>query len=181
MRLTWDVSVGREIPIFNRANFTEATTIKGSSGWGLWVDVSFHVIEELGKDESNPIINTDYRFSLAKVKYYRVIKMNPADKSYQSLAFKADLFHHESTHLGDEYVLHAQTLPQAVLDERGRPPFERFNQSQILRRRRRLQLELRWASHDDSRRDDCAGTVGMGARTRAITQTTRSSRGSETS
>jgi hypothetical protein len=127
-RVAWDVSVGKEIAIFNRANYTEATQRTGCSGWGLWVDLSFHVIEELGKDESNPIIDTDYRFSLVKLKYSRFIKVNP-DKSFESLAFKADLLHHESTHLGDEYVLHAQTLPADLLAARGERPFERFNPS----------------------------------------------------
>ena len=65
-RLAWEVSLGREIPIFTRANFDDATRgLKGSQGFGLWVDVSFHMIEDMGKDPSNPIINTDYRFSLA--------------------------------------------------------------------------------------------------------------------
>src|SRR5262245_36278896 len=64
VRRIWDVSVGREVPIMARSNFTEGTIGKNCSGWGIWVDLSFHVLEELGKDDSNPIINTDYRFSL---------------------------------------------------------------------------------------------------------------------
>jgi len=72
-RLAWEVSLGREMPIFSRANFDEATRRKGSQGFGLWVDVSFHMLEDMGKDPSNPIINTDYRFSLGKLKYYRIM------------------------------------------------------------------------------------------------------------
>ena len=34
-----------------------------------------HMIEDMGKDPSNPIINTDYRFSLGKLKYYRVLSV----------------------------------------------------------------------------------------------------------
>src|ERR1700752_4618127 len=46
-RLVWEVSLGREIPIFARANFDDATQVlKGSQGFGLWVDVSFHMIED---------------------------------------------------------------------------------------------------------------------------------------
>ena len=127
IRRLWDVSVGREIPIFTSSNFTQATVAKGCSGWGVWVDLSFHVAEELGKDESNPIINTDYRFSLGKVKYYRVLAFNKVTRTdgdlegnTRSFAFRADILHHESTHLGDEYVIHAQAL------NRG---FERFNPS----------------------------------------------------
>jgi hypothetical protein len=114
-RLAWEVSLGREIPIFARANFDEATrALKGSQGFGLWVDVSFHMIEDMGKDPSNPIINTDYRFSLAKLKYYRVISVSPIApgakpvRRWKSIAFRGDLYHHESTHLGDEFVINAQ-------------------------------------------------------------------------
>lgn len=148
-RFIWDVSVGKEVAILTRSNFTDATRAPGCSGWGIWVDVSFHVLEELGKDPSNPIINTDYRFSLFKLKYERIMKAgsenvaigqrvpasatsSPSDTTvatFQSLAFKADLFHHESTHLGDEYVIHAQNLSAASLGERDERPFERFNPS----------------------------------------------------
>ena len=114
-RLAWEVSLGREIPIFTRANFDDATRVlKGSQGFGLWVDVSFHMIEDMGKDPSNPIINTDYRFSLAKLKYYRVISVSPIApgaepiRRWKSIALRGDLYHHESTHLGDEFVINAQ-------------------------------------------------------------------------
>ena len=114
-RLAWEVSLGREIPIFTRANFDDATRgLKGSQGFGVWVDVSFHMLEDMGKDPSNPIINTDYRFSLAKLKYYRVISVSPPTtgpnpvRRWKSLAFRADLYHHESTHLGDEFVINGQ-------------------------------------------------------------------------
>jgi hypothetical protein len=107
-RRTWEVNVGKEIPIFVVENFTPATTIQGRWGVGLWVSVSFHVLEELGKDPSNPIINTDYRFSLATLKFRRVQRafgQGPNHADYIDL--KADLWHHESTHLGDEFVLGA--------------------------------------------------------------------------
>ena len=87
---------------------------KGSQGFGLWVDVSFHMIEDMGKDPSNPIINTDYRFSLAKLKYYRVVSVSPPTtganpvRRWKSFAVRADLYHHESTHLGDEFVINGQ-------------------------------------------------------------------------
>ena len=126
-RLAWEVSLGREIPIFTRANFDDATRgLKGSQGFGVWVDVSFHMLEDMGKDPSNPIINTDYRFSLAKLKYYRVISVSPPTtgpnpvRRWKSLAFRADLYHHESTHLGDEFVINGQGA---------HPEFERQNVS----------------------------------------------------
>jgi hypothetical protein len=114
-RLAWEVSLGREIPIFARANFDDATRgLRGSQGFGVWVDVSFHMIEDMGKDPSNPIINTDYRFSLGKLKYYRVIAVSDPTggpipvRRWRSIAIRADLYHHESTHLGDEFVVNGQ-------------------------------------------------------------------------
>jgi hypothetical protein len=125
-RLVWEVSLGREIPIFARANFDDSTRVfPGSQGFGFWVDVSFHMIEDMGNDPSNPIINTDYRFSLGKVKYYRVISVSKPDPampfpSWKSIAFRGDLYHHESTHLGDEFVIQGQAV---------HPDFERINVS----------------------------------------------------
>jgi hypothetical protein len=125
-RLVWEVSLGREIPIFARANFDDATQVmKGSQGFGLWVDVSFHMIEDMGKDPSNPIVNTDYRFSLGKLKYYRVVSVTAPSagdpvRRWKSVAVRWDLYHHESTHLGDEFVINGQGA---------HPDFERQNVS----------------------------------------------------
>src|SRR5262245_28679492 len=45
-RLVWDISLGREIPIFTMTNFDDSTRVfPGSQGLGVWVDVSFHMIE----------------------------------------------------------------------------------------------------------------------------------------
>ncbi len=113
----------------------------GSQGFGLWVDVSFHMIEDMGKDPSNPIINTDYRFSLAKLKYYRVVSVSPPTtganpvRRWKSFAVRADLYHHESTHLGDEFVINGQGAHRRLrASER---------QLRVLRPRRRLQLGAR--------------------------------------
>jgi hypothetical protein len=127
-RLVWDISLGREIPIFTRANFDESTRVfPGSQGFGVWVDVSFHMIEDMGRDPSNPIVNTDYRFSLGKIKYYRVISVSknadgtvPIPRRWKSIAFRYDIYHHESTHLGDEFVIQGQAV---------HPDFERINVS----------------------------------------------------
>jgi len=121
-RLVWEVALGREIPIFTWANFDDVVMAKGAQGFGVWVDVSFHMIEDMGKDPSNPIVNTDYRFSLAKLKYYRVLSFTESgtQRRWRSLALRADLYHHESTHLGDEFVINAQGA---------HPDFERQNVS----------------------------------------------------
>jgi Protein of unknown function (DUF1207) len=120
-RVTWEVNVGKEIPIFVIDNFTPATALPGRWGLGVWTAVSFHVLEDF-KDPSAPIINTDYRFSLATIKFRRVqraFRRGPNHADY--LDIKADLYHHESTHLGDEFVIGAQrTFPET---------FERINVS----------------------------------------------------
>lgn len=119
-RATWDVSVGKEMPIVVIENFTRDTPITGRWGVGLWTAISFHVLEELWKDPSNPIINTDYRFSLATLKFRRVQRafgQGPNHADYLDL--KADIWHHESTHLGDEFVIGALRSPT----------FERINVS----------------------------------------------------
>lgn len=107
-RITWDVTVGKEIPIVVFENFTPAGPLRGRWGVGLWTAISFHVLEEF-KDPSAPIINSDYRFSLATLKFRRVQKAfgrGPNHADYFDV--KADLYHHESTHLGDEFVIGAQ-------------------------------------------------------------------------
>jgi hypothetical protein len=122
-RLVWEIALGREIPIFTWANFDDVVRSKGSQGFGVWVDVSVHMIEDMGKDPSNPIINTDYRFSLAKLKYYRVLSMSEPTgtrRSWKSIAIRGDVYHHESTHLGDEFVVNGQGA---------HPDFERQNVS----------------------------------------------------
>src|SRR5688572_13462121 len=61
-RLVWDLTMGREIPLFGFSNAL-ATTVPppGSWGFGLWLPIGFHMIEDL-KDPSGPILNVDYRF-----------------------------------------------------------------------------------------------------------------------
>ena len=107
-RVTWDVSLGQEIPIVVIENFTPSTPVRGRWGVGLWTAISFHVLEEF-KDPSAPIINTDYRFSLATLKFRRVQRSigGLGENHADYLDLKADLYHHESTHLGDEFVLGA--------------------------------------------------------------------------
>ena len=153
-RLAWEVSLGREIPIFSRANFDDATRRKGSQGFGLWVDVSFHMIEDMGKDPSNPIINTDYRFSLGKLKYYRIMSTPTLNKSavrhWKSMALRGDLYHHESTHLGDEFVVNGQGAHPGEF-ERQNVSFEFYDITG------RVQLgEQRRVAALDSRRHDRA-------------------------
>jgi Protein of unknown function (DUF1207) len=112
-RRVWDISVGKEIPIFGRDS---RPTVNGllppnSWGFGVWTPVSFHVVEDF-KDDSNPIINTDYRFAGQAKFQYRF-----ESERFLGVKFQAG---HESTHLGDEFTLFA---------EQTHDDFERINVS----------------------------------------------------
>jgi hypothetical protein len=74
--------------------------------------VSFHVIEDF-KDTSNPIVDTDYRFGFM-TKFQYGLK-----KEGLRLGVRFIPWAHESTHLGDEYVILASRNPS----------FERINVS----------------------------------------------------
>lgn len=117
-RRTWEITLGRELPIVawnsSPAPLTpEGLLRSGEWGWGLWVPVSFHMIEDF-KDDSNPIINTDMRFGT-------MVKMQWGLPGDQALSLRIVPWAHESTHLGDEFSISARSrLPDK---------FERVNVS----------------------------------------------------
>ena len=112
-RFAWQITLGREIPLIGWQ--TERIGLKhfskGKWGVGLWTPVAFHMIEDF-KDESSPIVDTDYRFgSMVKFEY------GLSDTSWLSVRYVP--WAHESTHLGDEYTIIASRQPD----------FERVNVS----------------------------------------------------
>lgn len=112
-RRVWDISLGKEVPLVGyHSGGDPATELpKGKWGIGLWMPVSFHMVEDF-KDASNPILNTDYRFS-GMVK----VQLGLTENARLGGRFQ---FGHESTHLGDEFSLAAR---------RTRPDFRRINVS----------------------------------------------------
>ena len=84
---------------------------KGRWGVGLWTPVSFHMVEDF-KDESAPIVDTDYRFGA-------MLKAEYGLNDNMSLNVRFVPWAHESTHLGDEYTILASRSPS----------FERVNVS----------------------------------------------------
>jgi hypothetical protein len=107
--LVWDISLGRELPILgfssNKGGESPVGVPPHGFGLGLWFPLSFHMIEDMGKDPSNPILNTDYRFGgLVKAQWGL-----PGSTGFWSSAHVgAKLqFGHESTHIGDEFTLGA--------------------------------------------------------------------------
>jgi hypothetical protein len=107
--VVWDISVGDELPILgiSTRRGTESPTgvPAGAIGIGLWFPLSFHMIEDMGKDPSNPILNTDYRFS-GLVKAQWGLADDRAGWSSAHIGAKFQ-FGHESTHIGDEFTLGA--------------------------------------------------------------------------
>lgn len=109
----WDIDLGAELPIVGRESSASAGQIgEGEWGIGLWIPIDFHMIEDF-RDQSAPIINTDYRFS-------GVLKVRRGFSRERALAVRLQ-YGHESTHLGDEFSIDAQrTFPRT---------FERINVS----------------------------------------------------
>ena len=106
--MAWDVNLGKELPIFG----WETRRIEdvdgvgpGQFGIGVWFPLSFHIVEDMGKDPSNPILNTDYRFGgMVKGQFGLWAKKGPAQRTTAGFRFH---FGHESTHIGDEFTLGA--------------------------------------------------------------------------
>lgn len=101
-RRIWDISLGKEIPFLGleprRCLSTTSDFRKGCWGIGVWAPVSFHMVEDF-KDESSPILNTDYRFG-------GQLKARFALSDTVRVAGRVQVGH-ESTHVGDEFVIHA--------------------------------------------------------------------------
>jgi hypothetical protein len=111
-RFAWQISLGDELPILTVSTQKSAGLMDhGKWGVGLWIPVSFHVVEDF-KDDSNPIVDTDYRFGfMAKFQCGCFEKIR--------LGGRFVPWAHESTHLGDEYTIFASRDPS----------FERINVS----------------------------------------------------
>lgn len=113
-RFAWQISLGDELPILTVSTQVSAGPVgKGKWGVGLWIPVSFHVAEDF-KDTSAPIVDTDYRFGF-------MTKFQYGFSENIRLGIRFVPWAHESTHLGDEYVLLAQQQQD--------PVFERVNVS----------------------------------------------------
>jgi hypothetical protein len=112
-RFAWQVTMGREIPAWGMQSNSAGLERLGEGHWGfgVWIPISFHVIEDF-EDESNPIVDTDYRFGT-------MLKFQAGLPKQWTLSARFVPWAHESTHLGDEYTILAQR----------KPGFERVNVS----------------------------------------------------
>jgi hypothetical protein len=115
-RFAWQITLGRELPILGlRSEKLDGRVGESEWGLGLWTPVSFHMIEDF-KDESAPIVDTDYRFGT-------MVKFQYGIKEDLWLGVKFVPWAHESTHLGDEYTIIAQRNPAF---KRVNPSFEYY-------------------------------------------------------
>jgi hypothetical protein len=113
-RFVWQITLGRELPIFGvRTQTDDGRAGVGEWGAGLWIPVSFHMIED-HKDESAPIVDTDYRYGFMTKFQYGINETS-------WLGVRLTPWAHESTHLGDEYTIIAQRDPDF---KRINPSFE---------------------------------------------------------
>ena len=100
--LFFDGSFGESFP-FIGWNFEEGDipNCMRAAGVTTFLRASAHVLIDTDQT-SNPVMNTDYRIGFG-------LSGRPL-KAFRPLAFKLHLFH-ESTHIGDEYVLEATEDP----------------------------------------------------------------------
>ena len=112
-RFAWQITLGRELPLVAIASesLDEGRVGAGHFGFGVWLPVAFHMIGDF-KDPSAPIVDTDYRFGMMTKFQYGLSETS-------QLGIRFVPWAHESTHLGDEYTIGAQS----------RPMFERINVS----------------------------------------------------
>jgi hypothetical protein len=116
--LAWDLSLGREIPIVgwdsNPAgrDLQDRGVAPGAWGAGIWFPLSFHMLEDMSKDDSNPILNTDYRFAGSMKFQYGLgaSAFSGTEGQEGHIGVRYVFWGHESTHIGDEFTLAATRL-----------------------------------------------------------------------
>jgi len=105
----WDISVGAELPIVgmvsgDKGNRNSPVAAR-EFGFGLWIPASFHLLEDLGKDPSNPVLDTDYRFGGMVKGQYGLGDIGGMHSGVLGLRYVP--IAHESTHIGDEFTVGA--------------------------------------------------------------------------
>ena len=102
-RVIWDIDIGTELPIVGWETSSPVDQMKrvppGETGIGFWIPVDFHLLLD-HSDDSGPPVNTDYRFG-GTLKVQRGL----SDSRWAAIRLAIG---HESTHLGDEFTIHAR-------------------------------------------------------------------------
>ena len=87
-------TVGAQIPVYSSSGPV--------SRFALSIPVSFSVWFDFAEPRTAPILNTDYRFALLELNYSRKLPFS----FIRNWGIRIIPFFHESTHLGDEIILH---------------------------------------------------------------------------
>lgn len=120
----WDVAFGERAPVLGWYDVHPTRSVRHARGFQLNIDAAAFLLLDF-RAQSDAVINTDYRIGLSA-------DLRPWSDGWDRLSFSVGAFH-QSTHLGDEYVLSARTIqdtgPPAVnpyLPFRGNPSYLAF-------------------------------------------------------
>jgi hypothetical protein len=121
--LFWDVSFGERLPV---ATWFDVNPKHARFARGLQINLEAAVFMLLDfGSQSMGVIDTDYRLGTS-------VDFRPPAYGWEHLSLSVGFFH-ESTHLGDEYVLSAATIQgnaapaaNAALNYRANPSYESF-------------------------------------------------------
>jgi hypothetical protein len=99
--LFWDVAFGERAPVFGWYDVHPERSARHARGFQLNLDAAAFLLLDFDS-QSSGVINTDYRIGFSG-------DLRPWRDGWDRLSVSVGLFH-QSTHLGDEYVLSAPTI-----------------------------------------------------------------------
>jgi hypothetical protein len=99
--LFWDVAFGERAPVVGWYDVHPERSIRHARGFQLNLDAAAFLLLDFGA-QSSAVINTDYRLGISG-------DLRPWRDGWDRVSLSLGFFH-QSTHLGDEYVLSAPTI-----------------------------------------------------------------------
>ena len=99
--LFWDVAFGERAPVLGWYDVHPTRSVRHARGFQLNLDAAAFLLLDFNA-QSSAVINTDYRLGVSG-------DLRPWRDGWDRLSVSVGAFH-QSTHLGDEYVLSAQTI-----------------------------------------------------------------------
>jgi hypothetical protein len=97
----WDVSFGERAPLIGWYDVHPTRSVRHARGFQLNVDAAAYLLVDFNA-QSSAAIDTDYHLGLSA-------DVRPWANGWDRLSLSVGFFH-QSTHLGDEYVLSAHTI-----------------------------------------------------------------------
>jgi hypothetical protein len=99
--LFWDVAFGERAPVLGWYDVHPTRSLRHARGFQLNLDAAAFLLLDFDA-QSSAVINTDYRLGLSG-------DLRPWREGWDRISLSTGLYH-QSTHLGDEYVLSANTI-----------------------------------------------------------------------